>query len=53
MFLIVPLASFAANPTELGTEPLLQPIKAEVGANCYLIASHTVTPASQASWGGG
>lgn len=50
LLLGVPLSSIA-NPTELGTEPLPEPIKAEVGTNCYLITSYTVTPASQSSWG--
>ncbi|QNI75895.1 hypothetical protein SynMVIR181_00908 [Synechococcus sp. MVIR-18-1] len=45
LLLGVPLSSIA-NPTELGTEHLPEPIKAEVGANCYLITSYTVTPAS-------
>jgi hypothetical protein len=38
LLLGVPLSSIA-NPTELGTEPLPEPIKTEVGANCYLITS--------------
>ena len=50
LLLGVPLSSIA-NPTELGTAPLPNSIKAEVGANCYLITSYTLLPASQASWG--
>ena len=49
LLLVVPLSSSAVS--ELGTVDLPEPIKAEVGSNCYLITSYTETPASYAQWG--